>query len=130
MDHIRPSREPEGAEAMARTLESILASRPAVDRAKFDAMTEDDIRRHTIEDGEDPDSELGPARRVLHPAGLRTRLGLSAADFALALDVPVGTVEAWERGVVLPDAAAQSLLAAVSRDPETVFRLIAGRDAA
>ena len=115
---------------MERTLEDILASRPAFDRAKLDATSEDDIRRHMIEDGEDPDAVPGPVRRVIHPSELRARLGLSAAAFAAALDVSVSTVEAWETGRALPDEAAQSLLTAVSRDPETVFRLIAGRDAA
>lgn len=37
---------------MARkSLEDILATRPQVDAKTFDATTEDDIRRHAIEDG-------------------------------------------------------------------------------
>ena len=43
---------------MARTLDEIRASRPKFDRAQIDATTEGDIRRHMIEDGEDPDAPL------------------------------------------------------------------------
>jgi putative transcriptional regulator len=42
------------------TLDEIRASRPLVDRAKIAATTESDIRRHQIEDGEDPDAPLPP----------------------------------------------------------------------
>ena len=43
-----------------RTLSEIRAARPQVDRARLDATTEADIRRHMIEDGQDPDEELRP----------------------------------------------------------------------
>jgi putative transcriptional regulator len=55
---------------MARTLmtlEEIKASRPTIDRAKVAATTEADIRRHQIEDGEDPDAPLPPFRLCRRP---------------------------------------------------------------
>jgi len=44
------------------TLDEIRASRPKVDRAKIAATTAEDIRRHQIEDGEDPDAPVPPFR--------------------------------------------------------------------
>ena len=115
---------------MGRTLANIRASRPEIDRVKVDATTEADIRRFAVEDGEDPDAELGAPRLVVPPSALRARLGLSQAEMATALGIPLATLIEWESGRVQPDAGSQSLLAAAWRDPETVFRLIAGRDAA
>jgi putative transcriptional regulator len=115
---------------MGRTLASIRASRPAIDRAKVAATTEAGIRLHAVEDGEDPAAELGAPRLVVPPAALRARLGLSQAELAAALGIPLATLAEWESGRVQPDAGSRSLLAATWRDPETVFRLIAGYDAA
>jgi len=53
----------DGAAVMARkpmTLAELRASRPFVDRGKVTATTEDDIRRHRIEDDEDPDAPVPP----------------------------------------------------------------------
>src|SRR3712207_4670643 len=53
-DHLGPQREPEGAGVVAvtrMTLDEALAKAPEVDRAKVDATTEEDIRRHMAEDG-------------------------------------------------------------------------------
>ena len=51
--HVR-----QGASTMARiSLKRLRLNRPQVDREKIDAMTEADIRRHTVEDGCDPDAE-------------------------------------------------------------------------
>ena len=46
------------------TLEEIRATRPAMDIAKIVMTTEEDIRRHQIEDGENPDAPLPPFRPV------------------------------------------------------------------
>lgn len=115
---------------MGRTLEEIRASRPAMDRAKVARTNEADIRRQMIEDGEDTDAGFGAARLVVPPAALRERLGWSEGKLAAALGIPLATLLDWESGRVEPDAGARSLLAAAWRDPETVFRLIAGRNAA
>ncbi len=37
-----------------RSLEQLRAGKPRVDRAKLEATSEQDIRRHQIEDGQDP----------------------------------------------------------------------------
>lgn len=46
------------------TLDEIRATRPAMSLAKIAATKEEDIRRHQIEDGEDPDAPLPPFRSV------------------------------------------------------------------
>jgi len=46
------------------SIEEILAANPEVDRDKIAATTEQDIRGHQIEDGEDPDAPLPPFRPV------------------------------------------------------------------
>ena len=46
------------------TLEEIRATRPAMDLETIAATREEDIRRHQIEDGEDPDAPLPPFRLV------------------------------------------------------------------
>lgn len=108
-----------------RTLEEIEASRPRFDRAVFDATTEEDIRRHTIEDGHDPDEEL-PTNwvHVVPPQLVRKKLGMSQDEFAKALKVPVETLQAWEVNGVR-DPAVISLLAIVYRMPEALKALAA-----
>ena len=97
-----------------------------VDRAKVEATTEEDIRRHMIEDGEDPDAPIGAAKVVQPPAAIRQRTGLSQEAFARAIGVPLATWRNWEQGRKLPDPAARSLLALVADDPERAFKVLAG----
>jgi len=111
---------------MARyTLEEILASDPHVDRAKIDATTDEDIRRHMIEDGEDPDAELPTDwQRIVQPQRVREKLGMTQEEFAAALRVPLATVQGWERDGVR-DPAVNALLAIVYRMPEALKTLAA-----
>ncbi len=55
------------------TLEEIRATHPTMDLAKIAATTEENIRRHQIEDGEDPDAPLPPLRPVPTVRAIRTR---------------------------------------------------------
>jgi len=54
------------------TLEQIIANPPKVDEPKLAAISEADIRRHMIEDGQDPDEEIGTVR-VIHPVPRQRR---------------------------------------------------------
>ena len=54
--------------ATRMTLEEALAKAPDLDRARMDATTEEDIRHHMAEDGEDPDAAPRPK-----PAGTAGR---------------------------------------------------------
>jgi len=108
---------------MARvSLERLLADRPQADRAILRATTEADIRRHAIEDGQDPDAEPTGYRPGPGPAGIRHRIGATQAVFAEMLGVPLATYRNWEQGRKPPDPAARSLLTIFEREPEAALR--------
>lgn len=112
-----------------KTLEEIKASKPDEDWEKFDATTEEDIRRHMIEDGEDPDAEY-TLETSISPHVIRKRLGMTQEQFAEALGIPVATLRNWEQGRNAIDPAARSLLILVARDPQgTLAALKAARAA-
>jgi putative transcriptional regulator len=106
------------------TLDEIAAS-DDIDRAKAAATTEEDIRRHMIEDGEDPDAPEGAIVTVPPLAALRSRVGLSQAKFAKALRIPAATLRNWEQGRTQPDPVALSFFALVNDDPDRAFKVLA-----
>ncbi len=112
---------------MARkTLEEILASEPDVDHEKLRATTEQDIRRHMIEDGEDPDADIpADAEHVVPPQAVREKLGMTQEEFAKALRIPVGTLRNWEQQRVGLDPAVRALLRIVYKMPEALKVLAA-----
>lgn len=109
----------------AMTLEEIRATRPMADPAKIAATTEADIRRHQIEDGEDPDAPLPPFRPTPNVRAIRTRLRMTQEAFAKAIGVPVATVRNWEQSRTNMDPAVRSLLRVVEREPDAAFRALA-----
>lgn len=50
---------------VCKSLDQILSEPAEVDRGRLDATTEEDIRRHAIEDGEDPDAPLAQFHLVI-----------------------------------------------------------------
>jgi putative transcriptional regulator len=104
-----------------KSLDELRAQRPGVDRAKMDATTEDDIRRHAIEDGEDPDAPLAHHELTIPARAVREKLGLSQEAFAKALNIPVGTIRNWEQNRVKPDPAARALLLILYRHPKVAL---------
>jgi putative transcriptional regulator len=107
-----------------KSLEEIKAAKPGIDRAKFDATSEDDIRRHMIEDGEDSKREIN-ARDIFSPQVIRKRLSLSQEQFAAALRIPLEMLRNWEQGRQAIDPAARSLLMIVARNPEAALAALA-----
>lgn len=107
-----------------RSLESILAGAPDVDQARLDATTEEDIRQHAREDGEDPDAPLDGYVLVPVPVDLRRSLDMTQEAFAAFLRVPVGTIRNWEQGRTPPDPAARTLLALVAADPKHASKIL------
>jgi putative transcriptional regulator len=106
-----------------KTLDEIRASPPKVDVRRVDSMSEEDIRRHMIEDGEDPDA---PAEGFAPSAKtLRLQHGMTQEQFAAALHIPVATLRNWEQGRVAPDPAAQSLLTVFAKNPKAVLEALA-----
>ena len=127
-DHLGPSRKQNGTEPMVRepiTLEEIRAICPKVDHAKVAATTEADIRRHQIEDGEDPDAPPPPFRPMPNVRAIRTQLRMTQEGFAKAIGVPVATVRNWEQSRTSMDPAVRSLLRVVEREPDTALRALA-----
>jgi putative transcriptional regulator len=107
------------------TLEELHKRKPQVDYAKLDATTEEDIRRYQIEEGYDPDAQLGPAETVYPPVMIRERLGMSQEEFARALRIPLETVRDWELGRDYPDPVAQALLRIIAKNPEAALGALA-----
>ena len=95
-----------------------------VNRARVKSLTEEDIRQHKIEDGEDPDAPLVVGRVVHSPASLRQKLGISQPEMAARLRVPLKTWRNWEQGRVGLDPAVRALLDLVADDPERAFRVL------
>jgi putative transcriptional regulator len=107
-----------------KTLAQIRASQGRVDHAILDATTEEDIRQHMIEDGEDPDAPVIDGELTILPEVVRYKLGMTQEQFAEALRIPLGTLRNWEQGRVKPDPAARSLLLAVYDNPKAVLRAL------
>jgi putative transcriptional regulator len=87
--------------------------------------TESDIRRHMIEDGQDPKSDLSGFAPVIPPQLLRKQLGMTQPEFARALRIPLSTLRNWEQGRVLPDPAGRSLLTIVAKNPKCALKALA-----
>jgi putative transcriptional regulator len=100
-----------------------------LNRAKLDATTEEDIRRHMIEDGEDPDSDQ-PFERVIQPRDVRKKLGMTQTEFAALLRVPTATLRNWEQNRFVMEPAARTLLILIDREPEAALRALRGPRAA
>ena len=96
-----------------------------VDRAKLDATTEEDIGRHMVKDGMNPDQPFAGLRQVVNPADVRRRTGLSQDKFAKALGIPAATLRNWEQGRTQPDPVALAFFALVDDDPERAFKVLA-----
>lgn len=102
----------------------IAAGGGRVDRAKVDATTEEDIRRHMIEDGEDPDAEPPPFEPPVLAQEVRRKLGMTQTAFAKLLGIPVATLRNWEQNRFTMEPAARTLLKVVNREPEAVLRAL------
>jgi putative transcriptional regulator len=98
-----------------------------VDYARLDATTEEEIHRQQEEDGE-PGSTVHDDW-VPEPKYMRKHLGLTQAQMAAAIGVPLGTWRNWEQGRVWLDPANLALLRIVWKEPEAAFRAL-GKSAA
>jgi len=107
-----------------RTLENIRRLKPRISRAKIDATTEADIRRHMREDDQG-ETDLASFAAFIPPQLLRTQLGMTQGEFARALRIPLSTLRNWEQGRVLPDPAARSLLTIVAKNPRAALKALA-----
>lgn len=91
-----------------------------VDRDKLRATTPADIERHAREDGTDDFSPFPPAA-----ADVRKKLGMTQAEIAQLLGMPLATWRNWEQGRTAVDAAGCALLMVLDKEPAAVQRALA-----
>src|SRR3954463_8556301 len=100
-----------------KTLEQAKAEGGRFDRAKFESFTDADIERMI-----DEDPDLAPRTETLPPylraRDVRTKLGLTPAQFAEKLGLLVAAVETWERDETPADPVLQALLRILDRIPK------------
>lgn len=114
------------AETIRTTLAEAVAAAPGqVDAARVAATTEADVRRHMIEDGEDPEAPLADFQPVPDVQAIRERLSMSQATFAATIGVPVATVRNWEQRRTGIAPSARTLLRVMEREPAAVLRALA-----
>jgi putative transcriptional regulator len=104
------------------TLAEIVANPPKVDTAALAAVSDADIARYMIEDGEIPDGDL-KLDVIVSPALVRNNLGLTEKGFAALLGIPLATLRRWEKGGV-SNPAARALLRIVAREPQAALRAL------
>ena len=90
-------------------------------RRRMDATTEQEIRRHMIEDGEDPDADLPPGEHTIPPQMVRKKLGMTQTQFAELLDIPVATLRNWEQKRFCLEPAVRALLRLIYSEPEAAL---------
>jgi putative transcriptional regulator len=94
---------------------------PRSDWARVDATTEAEIERQAAAD--DAEAAKDAAARVRR---VRRRAGLSQAEFARRIGMPVATVRDWERGKLFPEGTARVLLRLIDQVPEAALALRSG----
>jgi putative transcriptional regulator len=123
--HLGAGGEQEGTKPMAvtrMTLAAILAAPPQVNEEALAAVSDAEIARQMVEDGQDPNEDLG-LDTAISPALIRDRLGMTQERFAGMLGIPLATLRAWEQGGT-PDPVARALLRIVAREPEAALRAL------
>ena len=93
--------------------------------------SDEEIEAQAIEDGDAwTDEELSEAAPIAAPPSpeqvreLRTRLGLSQAQFARRFGFTLDTVQQYEQGRRRPSGPASTLLRVIAADPESVARAL------
>jgi putative transcriptional regulator len=98
----------------------------ATDWRAVDAQSDENIARNVALDPDAAPILTDGQIAAAIARGVRKRLGLSQADFAMRFRVPLGTLRDWEQGRRQPDAPALAYLRVIAREPELVARALAG----
>lgn len=56
--------------------------------------------------------------------GVRSRIGMTQAEFAQSIDVPLQTLRNWEQGKRGPSGAAKTLFRVIDADPSRVLQVL------
>ena len=97
-----------------------------MDWAAFEALTDDDIAAAVAGD---PDAapvlnQVGSKSRRITPSRfLRHRLAMSQQAFAKVFEIPLGTLQAWERHKLQPTEVELAYLRAIAHNPGGVRKL-------
>jgi len=87
-----------------------------IDATRVDSTTAGDIAKHQLAD--DTASMLDAAKFARR---VRRKLGLSQAEFADCIDVPIDTIRNWEQGKRCPSGVAKALLKVLDNVPEAAL---------
>lgn len=87
-----------------------------IDTGRVDATTDQDIGIHAQVD--ETQAMLDAAKFTRR---VRTRLGLSQAEFSHRIDVSLETIRNWEQGKRVPTGAAKALLKVLDKAPEAAL---------
>lgn len=85
----------------------------SIEQATAHMKGEKDLDRDQIHFVDEPD-----------PREIRSKLGLTQAEFANLLDVPVSTVRNWEQGRRQPRGPAEMLLRVADRNPQALLDVL------
>jgi putative transcriptional regulator len=100
----------------------------AAERARLDAMSEEDIHAAALADPDNPpltEDELQRMERVPNAKRIRKQLGLTQKAFAETFQLSLSVVRDWEQGRFVPDRAARTLLKVLAYDPDAVKKALA-----
>ncbi len=70
------------------------------------------------------DEQLARMRRIPYARHIRIKLGLSQEQFAERFGIPIGTLRDWEQHRSKPDAAAESYLKVIAKNPKAVMKAL------
>ncbi len=98
-----------------------------MDWAKADALTDDEVIARALTDPDNPPStqeQLSRMRRLSIAKRVRWQLKLSQEQFAERFGIPIGTLRDWEQHRSKPDAAAESYLKVIAKNPKAVMKAL------
>ena len=98
-----------------------------MDWAVVDAMTDEEVIARALTDPDNLPStpeQLAKGRRVSLAKFTRFKLGLSQEQFAERFGIPIGTLRDWEQHRSKPDAAAESYLKVIAKNPKMVAKAL------
>ena len=110
-----------------RKSEPALPSDGGMDWAAFDALTEEDVMAAALADPDAQpltDEQLSRMRRMSIAKRIRWQLKLSQEQFAERFGIPIGTLRDWEQHRSKPDAAAESYLKVIAKNPKAVMKAL------